>query len=228
LAADSSTFHHALLLLRTGDLDGARQWLQIAANGGHVRAMTLLGLYHAEAGNETLATQWLTRAAEAGDESAMNFLGAVYDGQGNVAAAVQWWGRSAQLGNQQAMYNLGELLISAGYTQDGEGWVRAAAEAGHARAMSRLGEIIARATIPEQRPSVGYGGGQRSPYDRGPYESYESAAYDPEPTYGNRPWETTTYSSVPTAGSGLAASSAMPTGGYAGGGTYMEQQYGRR
>jgi TPR repeat protein len=235
LAADSSTFHHALLLLRTGDLDGARQWLQIAANGGHVRAMTLLGLYHAESGNETLATQWLTRAAEAGDESAMNFLGAVYDGQGNVAAAVQWWGRAAQLGNAQAMYNLGELLITAGYTQDGEGWVRAAAEAGHARAMSRLGDIIARATIPEQRSSYG----DRSSYDRAPYgtaaqetpyNSYESAAYDPEPT--SRPFETTYAPNAwgTTADSGLAATTNM---GYAAstrlpGGTYMEQQYGRR
>lgn len=197
--------------------------------------MTLLGLYHAEAGNETLATQWLTRAAEAGDESAMNFLGAVYDGQGNVAAAVQWWGRAAQLGNAPAMYNLGELLISAGYTQDGEGWVRAAAEAGHSRAMSRLGEIIARATIPQQRPSAP----GRSPYERGPYEpyqdsSYESAAYEPEPSV--RSWETT-YSPMPwgndPADSGLAASmpgfaasTQLPAGGY-GGGTYMEQQYGR-
>jgi TPR repeat protein len=217
LAADSSTFQHALLLLRTGDLDGARQWLQIAANGGHVRAMTLLGLYHAESGNETLATQWLTRAAESGDESAMNFLGAVYDGQGNIAAAVQWWGRAAQLGNEQAMYNLGELLISAGYTADGEGWVRAAAEAGHTRAMSRLGEIIARATIPEQRPESSYGGYSASPYREAPYDTYESAAYDPEPN--SRPWEN---GLAATSGLGYAASTGLS------GGTYMEQQYGRR
>jgi TPR repeat protein len=219
LAADSSTFQHALLLLRTGDLDGARQWLQIAANGGHVRAMTLLGLYHAEAGNETLATQWLTRAAEAGDESAMNFLGAVYDGQGNIAAAVQWWGRAAQLGNAPAMYNLGELLISAGYTQDGEGWVRAAAEAGHARAMSRLGEIIARATIPEQRPSSGYPGRYDSP--ERPYEGYESSAYDT-----SLPWGTAS-NGLAASGLGYAASTQLPANSY-GGGTYMEQQYGRR
>src|SRR5437762_5701702 len=103
LAADSSTYQHALLLLRTGDMDGARQWLQIAANGGHVRAMTLLGLYYAEFGDNPSALRWLTSAADAGDENAMNFLGAMYDGRGDLTAAVQWWGRAAQLGNSQAM-----------------------------------------------------------------------------------------------------------------------------
>src|SRR5215470_4551207 len=108
LAADSSTFQHALLLLRTGDMDGARQWLQIAANGGHVRAMTLLGLYYAEFGDEPNAVRWLSAAAENGEQSAMNFLGALYDGQGDLAAAVHWWGQAAQLGDPVAMYSLGE------------------------------------------------------------------------------------------------------------------------
>jgi TPR repeat protein len=199
-------------------MDGARQWLQIAANGGHVRAMTLLGLYYAEFGDRPSAIRWLTSAADAGDESAMNFLGAMYDGRGDLAAAVHWWGMAAQLGNLPAMYNLGELLIAAGYTQDGEGWVRAAAEAGHARAMTRLGELVARSTIPEQRPEPEraepepwYGGGTAA-----------SLGYDPEPRYGyerddpaERAWYGTGQEAYPPEPTYAAAPGLVATAGVA-------------
>src|SRR5262249_314122 len=213
LAADSSTFQHALLLLRTGDMDGAKQWLQIAANGGHVRAMTLLGLYYADFGDQPSAIRWLTSAADAGDESAMNFLGAIYDAQGDLAAAVHWWGRAAQLGNPAAMYNLGELLISAGYTRDGEGWVRAAAEAGHERALTRLVELAGRSTGPEPR---------RDPAPRPDYRYSEPAGrpaqqpdygYESGSGYRDRTWygeQATLLPEPDSPGIGLVASAGLP------------------
>jgi hypothetical protein len=166
LPADSSTFQHALLLLRTGDMEGARQWLQIAASSGHVRAMTLLGLYCVEFGDEPNAVRWLTAAAEAGEQGAMNFLGALYDGQGDLAAAVHWWGQAAQLGNPAAMYSLGELLINAGYVQDGEGWVRAAAEAGHGRAQSHLDALASPSARSGQHPDPAAGPPRETAYRR--------------------------------------------------------------
>jgi hypothetical protein len=151
LAADSQSFQHALLLLRAGDAPSACRWLEIAANNGHVPAMTMLGLYHAESGDRAVAVRWLTAAAEAGDESAMNFLGALYDDRGEVSSAVQWWGRAAQAGNSQAMFNLGDLLVRSGYEADGEGWIRAAAQAGSARARARLESASAHPAAPEPR-----------------------------------------------------------------------------
>ncbi|HSV68418.1 MAG TPA: tetratricopeptide repeat protein [Mycobacteriales bacterium] len=151
MPADSQAYQHALLMLRSGDAEGASQWLQIAANSGDVRAMTMLGLYYAESNDHPAATTWLTRAAEAGDQSAMNFLGALYDDRGDLSSAVQWWGRAAQQGNLQAMYNLGELLLRSGYLVEGEGWIRAAAQAGHPKAAARLGQLLARQVVPEPR-----------------------------------------------------------------------------
>jgi hypothetical protein len=151
LAADSQAFQHALLLLRSDDAPSACQWLEIAAHNGHVRAMTMLGLYHAESGDRAVAVRWLTAAAEAGDESAMNFLGALHDNRGEVSSAVQWWGRAAQAGNSQAMFNLGDLLVRSGYEADGEGWIRAAAQAGSARARARLKPASTPPAVPEPR-----------------------------------------------------------------------------
>src|SRR5262249_27744647 len=209
LAADSSTFQHALLLLRTGDMDGAKQWLQIAANGGHVRAMTLLGLYYADFGCQPSAIRRLTSAADAGGERALDFLRAIYYARGDLAAAVHWWGRAAQLGNPAAMYNLGELLISAGYTRDGEGWVRAAAEAGHERALTRLVELAGRSTVPEQRAD---------PASRPDYRYSEPAgrpAQQPDYGYesGDRPWygeQATLLPEPDSPGIGLVASAGLP------------------
>jgi TPR repeat protein len=218
LAAESSTFQHALLLLRTGDMDGARQWLQIAANGGHIRAMTLLGLYYAELGDQQSAVRWLTAAAESGEQSAMNFLGVLYDGQGDLAAAVHWWGQSAQLGDPVAMYSLGELLIRAGYVRDGEGWVRAAAEAGHGRALSHLDELASRPTRSEQHPEpaagprreTAYGGpagGRRQPgFERG--YGYQASQQDD----GWRGGYPTQLAALGEAASGLVARSGRAAG----------------
>jgi TPR repeat protein len=222
LAADSSTFQHALLLLRTGDMDGARQWLQIAANGGHVRAMTLLGLYYADFGDQPSAIRWLTAAAETGEQSAMNFLGALYDGQGDLAAAVQWWGRSAQLGSPVAMYSLGELLISAGYVRDGEGWVRAAAEAGHGRAQSRLDELESRSTGSEQYPEPAAGPHRDTAYGSptgGRRPSRFERGYGYQPGYQDHGWRDgypTQLAALRQAASGLVARSGLAGPGLAG------------
>jgi hypothetical protein len=217
LAADSSTFQHALLLLRTGDTDGARQWLQIAAGSGHVRAMTLLGLYYAEFGDQPGAVRWLTAAAETGEQSAMNFLGMLYDGRGDLAAAVHWWGQAAQLGNPTAMYGLGELLIRAGYSRDGEGWLRAAAEAGHGRALSLLDELASpRSTGAEQHPEPAAGPHRESAYGSrtgGWRRSGLERGYGYQADYQDHGWRDgypTQLAALGQAASGLAARSGLP------------------
>ncbi|MBI1758973.1 MAG: hypothetical protein HYR62_07075 [Actinobacteria bacterium] len=176
------------MLIRTGDTEGARQWLQIAANDGHIRAMTMLGLYHAESGNGRSAAGWLTRAAEAGDDSAMNFLGAVYDEQGDVVNAVQWWGQAAQRGNAQGMFNLGELLVRTGYQQDGEGWIRAAAQAGNPRAVEWVTREAARRSVPSPRPAPPpVRRGDRA--EQGGYQAgYQDSRRSDGPEYSSAPY----------------------------------------
>ena len=94
------------------DVEAVKQY-RLAAEQGHARGQTFLGLMYAEGDgvpkNGTEAVKWYRLAAEQGDADAQVFLGFMYqngDGvpQNNVRVYV-WWSVAAAQGYEDAKTN---------------------------------------------------------------------------------------------------------------------------
>jgi TPR repeat protein len=97
------------------------RWYTRAANAGHVKAQSLLGLL-SESGqgmpqDYAEAAKWYRKAADAGDARAQTRLG-FFSARGHgvkkdSAEAVRWWHRAAKQGNTEAQMLLGLAYASA-------------------------------------------------------------------------------------------------------------------
>ncbi|POG65184.1 kinase-like domain-containing protein, partial [Rhizophagus irregularis DAOM 181602=DAOM 197198] len=96
------------------NLEKVFYWYQIAAEKGHINAMTGLAkcYYNGEGTEKHLekAFYWYQKAAENGNEVAMNNLAICYEnGKGterNLEKAFCWYQKAAENGNTEAIFNL--------------------------------------------------------------------------------------------------------------------------
>ena len=132
----------------------------VAAEMGHVAAMTALGLlYSGGRGVQpdlAEARKWLGKAAALGDAPAISGLGSLAGAAQNYAEARKWYEKAAALGNAEAMNNLGELYDDPSffdrlfgnrrakyrldYNEAGK-WYMKAVALGDATAMFNLGKL---------------------------------------------------------------------------------------
>jgi len=140
----------------------ARPLLRKAAEGGHRRAMYLLGfsLYSDDAKNSGIATDyveavlWFRKSAELGERGAMTSLGNMYEsGEGGLsrdpATAISWYRKAAKLDESWAVNRLGDMyqLGEGGLSRDpasAVSWYRKAAKLGEPMAMNNLGRMYER------------------------------------------------------------------------------------
>lgn len=131
----------------------AAKWFRRAAEQGHTRAQSSIGVYYnmGQGGPQdyAMAAMWYRKAAEKGDPNAQNNLGVLYyRGDGvlqNYVEAVKWYRLAAEQWVQGAWYNLGTSYdYGHGVRQDyveATRWYRKAAVTGHADAQTSLGVL---------------------------------------------------------------------------------------
>ena len=132
------------------DVDEARRWLEKAAAGNHVMALTLLAnLLHADADDAShrRAAYLLRKAAQSNHPRATLALGTLYEhGHGverDPFEAVHWHRKAAERGSTVAQFRLG-LLYGQGTGvirnfQTAAQWFEMAARQGHWEARVNLG-----------------------------------------------------------------------------------------
>jgi TPR repeat protein len=133
-----------------GDLDGAFEWCQRAADGDLAWAQYNLGLMYQKgegvAPSDAEAAHWYRLAAAQGFADAQQRLGDLYYlGQGvprNYTQAAHWYRRAAEQGSARAQFQLGHLYdvglgIEHDYTQY-RYWTHKAAEQGHEDAIREV------------------------------------------------------------------------------------------
>jgi len=127
------------------DRDTARGYFQRAADAGHVRAMTKLGmvLRHPDAPDLVSAFKWTLKAAAGGEPSAMLFAGfALQAGEGveaNPSEAERWFLHALQHGEIRALVYLGRVRHR--YLRDpiaAKDWFQKAVDAGYEECMVDL------------------------------------------------------------------------------------------
>lgn len=123
----------------------ARDYFQRAADAGHVRAMTKLGmvLRHPDAPDLVSAFKWTVKAAGRGDPNAMLFAGfALQSGEGvkaDPSEAEGWFLRALQHGEVHALVYLGRVRHR--YLRDSiaaKDWFHKAVDAGYDECMVDL------------------------------------------------------------------------------------------
>ncbi|NKC12947.1 MAG: hypothetical protein GKR94_12325 [Gammaproteobacteria bacterium] len=139
----------------------AAKWYRAAAEQGHIRAQTSLGLMYAQGHgvppDDRQAAHWLRRAAEAGEPLAQYNLGLMYyEGRGvprEYSSALHWYRRSAMGGNAKAMNNLGIMAaLGHGVEEDDAqayAWFSAGAAFNNADAINNK-ELTAQNLSPEK------------------------------------------------------------------------------
>ena len=133
-----------------GDLAGAFEWCQRAADGVLAWAQYNLGLMYQKgegvARSDAEAAHWYRLAAAQGFADAQQRLADLYYlGQGiarNYTQAALWYGRAAEQGSARAQFQLGQLYnlglgVEHDYTQY-RYWTRMAAEQGHEDAVREV------------------------------------------------------------------------------------------
>ncbi len=129
-----------------GEWEAAKKWYTIAAEAGHVPAMTELGDLYFEELDENrdpdAGAVWLTKAAEAGDPVAMCWLGMYYVGE-DLQLGRSWLEKAASQGNTEAMRALGRYWMVGRFGEENSYeqasiWLRQALEAGDDRAVDLL------------------------------------------------------------------------------------------
>jgi TPR repeat protein len=99
------------------DTAQAEQWLNRAAEGGHLRSQYLLGVLRfwgrrGAAVDRAKGMEWLQRAAEAGFSEAQFELGDIYayePGYQNSRKAIRWYLKAALQWHSAAQYSLGNM-----------------------------------------------------------------------------------------------------------------------
>jgi len=133
-----------------GDLDGAFEWCQRAADGELAWAQYNIGLMYQKgegvARSEAEAAHWYGLAASQGFADAQQRLADLYYlGQGiprSYTQAALWYRRAAEQGSARAQFQLGHLYdvglgLEHDYTQY-RYWTRMAAEQGHEDALREV------------------------------------------------------------------------------------------
>ena len=102
------------------DFSQAMEWLQRAAEAGHLQAQTDLGGIYLEGGkgdvkpNGKLAYEWFSRAAAQGSKEALYYMGLILDAGLDVPAdkqkALLLWHEAAEAGVAEAQLRLGLAL----------------------------------------------------------------------------------------------------------------------
>lgn len=95
----------------------AEQWLNLAADGGHLRSQYLLGVLrfwgrHGATMDRANGIEWLRQSAEAGFSEAQFELGDIYayePGYKNHRKAIQWYLKAAMQWHSAAQYSLGNM-----------------------------------------------------------------------------------------------------------------------
>jgi TPR repeat protein len=117
----------AIAAYQKADYAAALKLAQPLADGGDVRAQSLVGLmYYRGRGaraDAAEAVKWFRRAADGGDAAAGFYLGVMFaEGRGvpqDYEEAAVWYRRAADLGDAQALYNLGLAFAKGeGVAQD--------------------------------------------------------------------------------------------------------------
>ncbi len=138
-----------LLKAERGDLDGARQALETAAEDGDVESMIHLGQLNRRllgADNQQKALHWFRAAAEQGHPVAALFTGMVqaelgqFDGDDGAEV---WWQRAHDRGIPEAARLVGNLNAERGDAADAERWWRIGTEQGDAAAALNIGLLRA-------------------------------------------------------------------------------------
>jgi hypothetical protein len=119
----------------------AREWVQRAADAGHLRAMVVEAVL-TERQDRQRAERLAGQAADRGDTAAMLYLGELLAGDGNRAAARDWYTKLADLGDHTGMALLGELLLDED-PQAARSWLQRAADLGNLRARNELALLAA-------------------------------------------------------------------------------------
>lgn len=132
----------------------AARWYRLAAEQGHAKAQSRLGLLlligTGEEQNDFESAYWYRRAAMQGDLAGESSLGVLLEnGRGvtqNYVEAVHWYRRAAERGEVGAQSNLGKMLedgrgVAQNYTE-AVYWYRRAAEQDDAKAQARLGLML--------------------------------------------------------------------------------------
>ena len=132
------------------DVEQAEKWLRMAADAGHGRSMTRLGmlLYRDERSDEDKreSLDWYRRAAELGDSSGMISMGLAYREGRCVPVdekrAVEWFIKAHEAGARNAADLAGRLLSHRAENHlEAVKWLRIAAESGNDLSYASLAEI---------------------------------------------------------------------------------------
>lgn len=145
---DDSTRAHqlcedALVLDRSGDVDGAVVLWTQASKLGSTRAMRNIGLVHRKRGDLESALLWLRQAAAGGNAEAWNPIGVILSQErGDQTGAEEAWRAGAEAGQADCAFNLGFSLNARGDGLGAVGWFRKAAELGSASGMNALAVLL--------------------------------------------------------------------------------------
>ena len=140
---------------KRGDFATAMSKWRPLAEKGFTTVQHLMGVAHAECGNDVKAAEWFRRAAEQGHPSAQNELGGMYEeGRGGLPRsdemAVKWYRKAASQGLAEAQSNLGAMYAwGAGVAKDNVeayAWLSIAAAQGDSHAAQAKGTVAQRMT----------------------------------------------------------------------------------
>ena len=136
------------------DDKNALYWFKLAANQGHVRAQTNLGLMYDKGygvdQNYFEAEKWYLLAASQGSKNAQFNLGQMYrrgeGGKPNYVKAIYWYKLAAEQGDADAQSNLGVMYLNISDItirsyREAVKWFKLASEQGHAKAQFNLASM---------------------------------------------------------------------------------------
>jgi peptidoglycan hydrolase-like protein with peptidoglycan-binding domain/tetratricopeptide (TPR) repeat protein len=138
----AAAYRRGVLLLRKGDLDGARDALRRADEQGHPEAAYALAVLLAQTGDGAGAKDALRRADERGHCVAPFDLGALLLEEGDRAGAEDSFRRADRRGDARAACNLGVLLEQRGDPDGAKDAYRRADARGHGVGACNLGALL--------------------------------------------------------------------------------------
>jgi TPR repeat protein len=157
-------YQAGLKALGQGNQQDGAQWLEKAADAGHVQAMLKLGDIHSAAGDADgdAAIAWYEKAANAGNIEATRKLGIAYaTGLGrnepDPAKALPPLETAAKADDAEAQLHLGQVLIQLSRYDEAITWLTKAGEAGQSRAWYLLGEMYYQQEIVKQDIAKAFG-----------------------------------------------------------------------
>jgi len=155
----ASTVAIAIAFLRSGDVNQALKYYELAAIRGTPNAAAYLGYLYKVMGDTAQARAWLSRAASMGHPVAAQFMesldfeedpaqmvffnafGDRYFAAGNVDSAVKAWMSACDFGSADAMVKIGDVLLSQGVVGEAKLYFARASSMGNALGRERLSSL---------------------------------------------------------------------------------------